>query len=85
MHPRLGRTFGKDGDFAAEHGWFGGPFSYQRMSWIKPNFLWMMYRCGWATKEGQERVLAIELPRREFAAFVDSAVSTSWRESVSSR
>src|SRR5262245_56200485 len=21
------------------------------MSWVKPNFLWMMYRSGWATKE----------------------------------
>src|SRR5262249_23601423 len=38
------------GRFAAEHGWFGGPFSYERMSWVKPNFLWMMYRSGWGTK-----------------------------------
>ena len=42
------------GAFAATHGYFGGGFSPSRMSWIKPNFLWMMYRCGWATKEGQE-------------------------------
>jgi len=27
------------------------------MSWIKPNFLWMMYRCGWGTKEGQQVTL----------------------------
>jgi hypothetical protein len=38
------------GHFAAEHGYFGGAFSLSRMSWIKPNFLWMMYRCGWASK-----------------------------------
>jgi hypothetical protein len=43
--------------YAVEHQSFGGPdFSYTRMSWIKPNFLWMMYRCGWAAKAGQERV-----------------------------
>jgi hypothetical protein len=36
------------------------------MTWIKPNFLWMMYRCGWATKQGQEHVLAVWLPRRVF-------------------
>jgi hypothetical protein len=35
------------------------------MSWLKPNFLWMMYRSGWATKEGQEHILAVRL-RREF-------------------
>ena len=22
------------------------PFSMSRMTWIKPSFLWMMYRCG---------------------------------------
>jgi hypothetical protein len=27
--------------FAAHHGYFGGEFSLNRMSWIKPNFLWM--------------------------------------------
>ena len=27
------------GRFAAEHGAFGGDFSYSRMSWVKPNFL----------------------------------------------
>ena len=38
--PQIGR-------FASEHGYFGGEFSYSRMSWIKPNFLWMMYH-GWS-------------------------------------
>ncbi len=42
------------GHFAARYGYFGGEFSFTRMSWIKPNFLWMMYRSGWGTKEGQE-------------------------------
>ena len=27
--------------FAIEHQRFGGEFSFNRMSWIKPNFLWM--------------------------------------------
>lgn len=39
------------------------PFRLERMTWIKPSFLWMMYRCGWAGKEDQERVLAIEISR----------------------
>lgn len=30
------------GRFALAHGHFGGDFSLSRMSWIKPNFLWMM-------------------------------------------
>lgn len=36
------------------------------MTWIKPSFLWMMYRCGWATKPGQERVLAVRITRSGF-------------------
>ena len=42
------------GHFAAEKGYFGGEFSLNRMSWIKPNFLWMMYRSAWGTSSGQE-------------------------------
>jgi hypothetical protein len=42
------------------------PFKSGRMTWIKPSFLWMMYRSGWATKPGQERVLAIQITREGF-------------------
>ncbi|HOY05022.1 MAG TPA: DUF4291 family protein [Saprospiraceae bacterium] len=50
--------------YAAEHRRFGGPaYSFNRMSWIKPNFLWMMYRAGRAAKPSQERILAIEYSR----------------------
>ena len=47
------------GHFAAEHGYFGGEFTYTRMSWIKPNFLWMMYRSDWGQSKGQEVILAV--------------------------
>jgi hypothetical protein len=62
------------GRFAAEHGYFGGAFSLDRMSWIKPNFLWMMYRSGWGTKEGQEVILAVWLRRPAFDAILKEAV-----------
>jgi hypothetical protein len=38
-------------------------FKKGRMTWIKPSFLWMMYRSGWATKENQEHILAIKIKR----------------------
>jgi hypothetical protein len=71
----------------------GGGFMPTRMSWIKPNFLWMMHRCGWATKPDQERVLAIRLPRVAFDTLLRQAVASSfsasglpdegaWREAV---
>ena len=37
--------------FAVEHGYFGGDFKLGRMTWIKPNFLWMMYRSSWGQTE----------------------------------
>ena len=63
--------------YAVAHQRFGGEFSLSRMSWIKPNFLWMMYRCGWASKPGQERVLAITLARTFFAELLVRAVASS--------
>lgn len=63
--------------FAVNRGRFGGAFSFTRMSWIKPNFLWMMFRSGWATKEGQERVLALTVPRVHFDSLLRDAVPSS--------
>ena len=42
--------------------------SYQsRMTWIKPSFCWMMYRCGYSYKDAnQERVLAIRMKHENF-------------------
>jgi len=65
--------------YALQNGCFGGPtYSFNRMSWIKPNFLWMMYRCGWATKPGQEMVLGLRIRRSFFDPIVASAVASSW-------
>jgi hypothetical protein len=66
------------GRFAVENGCFGGDFKYSRMSWIKPNFLWMMYRSQWGQAEGQEVVLAIRLRRRFFDSLLVQAVPSSY-------
>jgi Domain of unknown function (DUF4291) len=67
--------------FAVKNQRFGGKFSFERMSWIKPNFLWMMYRSGWASKPGQEHVLAIRIPRTGFDQLLRDAVASSFRAS----
>lgn len=65
--------------FAAENQFLGGPnFSYGRMSWIKPNFLWMIFRCGWASKENQGRVLALWLDKIAFEAILSQAVFSTF-------
>jgi O-acetyl-ADP-ribose deacetylase (regulator of RNase III) len=67
--------------YAVENQCFGGEFSYNRMSWIKPNFLWMMFRSGWAAKEGQEHVLAIRLKRPFFDELLTTAVASTFNAS----
>ena len=69
--------------YAVEHQQFGGPnYSFNRMSWIKPNFLWMMYRCGWALKENQQRVLAIKISKTFFTKILSAAVHSSFKKNV---
>jgi hypothetical protein len=67
---------------AVRAGRFVPPFKRDRMTWIKPSFLWMMYRCGWATKQGQERVLAISITREGFDWALANAVLSHYRSGV---
>lgn len=62
---------------AAQNGRFGPPWSRSRMTWIKPGFLWMMYRSGWATKESQEAILRIRLRRAGFDEILRAAVHST--------
>ncbi|WP_433188249.1 DUF4291 domain-containing protein [Actinoallomurus sp. CA-150999] len=67
--PEIGRP-------AAEHGRFVPPFSRTRMTWIKPSFLWLMARSGWARKPGQEVILAVRISREGWEEALSQAVLT---------
>lgn len=70
-------------DFAVREQSFGGPhYSFSRMTWIKPGFMWMMYRAGWATKPNQERILAIRLRLDGFLAILGAAVHSSFQQTI---
>src|SRR5574339_247329 len=65
--------------YAVSNQKFGGDhYSFNRMSWIKPGFLWMMYSAGWASKESQEHILAITLPISCFKAILQKATISSF-------
>lgn len=61
---------------ALEAGRFVAPFSFSRMTWIKPSFLWMMERCGWGTKSNQEVVLAVRITRAGWEEALSHGVLT---------
>lgn len=67
---------------AVRLGTFGKRFKMERMTWIKPSFLWMMYRCGWGLKENQERILAVDIKREAFDYLVENAVVSTYSESL---
>ncbi|MFE4409794.1 DUF4291 family protein [Streptomyces sp. NPDC093064] len=62
----------KTGEMVCEHG----------LTWIKPSFLWMMYRCGWGAKAGQETVLAVEITRDGFEWALRHACLSSYARGV---
>ena len=66
------------GQFASSHGYFGGDFKLGRMSWIKTNFLWLMYRSEWGTAKDQEVILAVWLRRTAFEEILSEAVHSSF-------
>ncbi|MEU7424158.1 DUF4291 domain-containing protein [Streptomyces sp. NPDC040750] len=67
---------------AAREGRFPTLWKRDRMTWIKPSFLWMMYRCGWGAKAGQETVLAIEISRAGFEWALRQACLSSYAPGV---
>lgn len=53
---------------------FVEPFSYNRMTWIKPSFLWLMYRSDWARSAGQTRILSIQILRSAWDDALSKAI-----------
>ncbi|WP_328940361.1 DUF4291 domain-containing protein [Streptomyces sp. NBC_00250] len=64
-------------DAALRAGRFVAPFSFHRMTWIKPSFMWLMHRSNWARKPGQERVLAVRIAREGWEEALSQAVLTT--------
>lgn len=61
---------------------FVAPFSFNRMTWIKPSFLWLMHRSNWGRKSGQERTLAVRIRRSGWEKALSRGVLTSPEPSV---
>jgi hypothetical protein len=69
-------------DAAIAAGRFVEPFSFGRMTWIKPSFLWLMERSGWATKANQNRILAVRITRAAWDEALARAELTSYTPRV---
>lgn len=71
-------------DPALEHQRFVAPFKIERMTWIKPSFLWMMYRAGYGHKDdGQRRILAIDITHEGFRWALENSCGSHIPEDMS--
>jgi hypothetical protein len=76
VYQATSRSIGRN---AVERQSLGGPgFSFDRMTWINPNFLWMMHRSEWGTAPDQKSVLAIWLARPFFDTLLAAAVPSRY-------
>jgi hypothetical protein len=58
---------------------FGAGFGLDRMTWIKPSFGWMLYRSGYATKHGQDRIARVTIRHAGFLEALTGAVPSSYQ------
>lgn len=61
---------------------FVAPFSFTRMTWIKPSFLWLMERSNWGQKSGQEYILAVRVQRSGWDEALSLGVLTGFEASA---
>lgn len=61
---------------------FVAPFSFNRMTWIKPSFLWLMHRSNWGQKANQEMILAVRITREGWDEALSKGVLTGYQPSV---
>ena len=73
FNPRIAKSILEHQNYHSESCLKSG-LNLDRMTWIKTNFLWMMYRSGWASKKCQERILAIRITRNGFEEILSKAV-----------
>jgi hypothetical protein len=69
-------------DAALATGQFVAPFSFNRMTWIKPSFLWLMERSNWGQKSNQERIFAVRMKRTGWDEALSLGVLTSYETEV---
>ena len=68
--------------YAIKHQKLGGEkFNPERMTWIKPNFAWMLYRSGYGFKEGQKHVLKIKLAHKVVSKILEqcTCIEGGWK------
>ena len=73
-------------NWVLEHQTFEGPnFNPKRMTWIKPSFVWVLYRSGYGKEHNHQRILKVKISHVAFASILKKcARKKSWKSTVGS-
>jgi hypothetical protein len=63
---------------AAGLGTFGKGFGFDRISWIKPSFGWVLQRSEYATKHRMEGIARIKISHAGFLEMLNQSVEAHW-------
>lgn len=63
---------------AAELGTFGKGFTFNRTSWIKPSFGWMLRRSKYGTKNRMQGIAKIKLSHAAFEEILSQSIEAHW-------
>jgi hypothetical protein len=61
---------------------FETPFSFNRMTWIKPSYLWLMERSNWGEKSNQDFILGIKIKKECWEKALSLGVLTHPDENI---
>lgn len=67
---------------AAKLGTFGKGFGFERTSWIKPSFGWVLRRTKYGTKNRMQAIAKIKLSHESFQLILNQSVQAHWDNHV---
>ena len=69
-------------EIAVELGTFGKGFGFDRLSWIKPSFGWVLRRTKYATKNRMQAIAKIKISHSAFLEILNQSIETHWNDQL---
>lgn len=67
---------------AVELGTFGKGFTFERTSWIKPSFGWVLRRTKYGTKNRMQGIAKIKMRHQAFEEILDQSIESHWNKAL---
>src|SRR3989338_722749 len=68
-------TSNENAESALKHQSFDYCFNFDRSTWLKTSYFWMMHNSKWATNKNQERILGVQIKKDFFDKLLRKAIA----------